>query len=117
MYNRYFRNHFFKYKNTLAGRILDKIFRLNPQWFRPFPYMTAKRLKDVYLEANRLNMPVIEMMFHSNELMPGCSPYYPSQISVENLYSRFKNLFEFISKNNGKSMTLGEFAEKYSYKS
>ena len=46
-----------------------------PRWFRPLPDMTAEKLAQVYHAAMRRRLPVVELMFHSRELMPGASPY------------------------------------------
>jgi len=112
--NKFLLNQFIKYNKTLTYRILDRIFRLSPQWFRPYPYMTAGNLINVYRVASRQKLPVIEMVLHSSELMPGCSPSNQTLVSIEKLYAKLEKLFKFISKNNGQGVTLKEFASKYS---
>jgi len=107
-------DQFVKYRKTLTYRILDKVFKLSPQWFRPYPYMTAGNLINVYRVALRQKLPAIEMVLHSSELMPGCSPSNQTLVSIEKLYAKLEKLFKFISKNNGQGVTLGEFAAKYS---
>src|SRR5262249_37580291 len=49
--SRKFREVFLKYENTLMYKIMRKIFRLYPRWFRPWPHMTARDLINVYRTA------------------------------------------------------------------
>jgi len=38
-------------------------------------------------------LPYLTMMFHSSELMPGCSKYRPDEQSIEDLYSLLTSFF------------------------
>ena len=53
------------------------------------------------------------MMFHSSELMPGCSIYRENKESIEKLYELLEQFFELIQKENITSVTLTEAAETY----
>ena len=64
------RSAYRRYRKTRSSRVLNRFFRVAPQWFRPFSDMTVARLKNVFDTARQLDLPVIEMMFHSSELMP-----------------------------------------------
>jgi hypothetical protein len=112
--SKYFQKLFLRYRNNFACKILNRLFKLGPQWFRPYPYMTAKSLKDICRIALQQDLPVIEMMFHSSELMPGCSPYNLTSESVERMYDKLEVVFEYLSKEQCKGVTLSEFAEKLS---
>lgn len=67
----------------------------------------------VYRTAQRLNLPCVEMMFHSSELMPGCSPAFPDESSIESLYITLEELFTGIADAGGQGVTLTEFAQYY----
>ncbi len=53
------------------------------------------------------------MMFHSSELMPGCSIYRTDKESIEKLYELLEQFFELLKKENIASITLSEAAETY----
>lgn len=84
-----------------------------PQWFRPSRRSTAPQLVAIYRAARRLGLPCVEMIFHSSELMPGCSPTFPDEASIEALYETFERTFVDIAANGGRAVTLTEFARDY----
>lgn len=53
------------------------------------------------------------MMFHSSELMPGCSKYRPDNESIEELYVLLEDFFKLLEVNQINSVTLTEAANKY----
>lgn len=53
----------------------------------------------------------VELMIHSSELMPGGSPYFKDEHSIESLYNSLFELFEFAKKQSFEGITLGEYAE------
>lgn len=112
--SKYLQRQFSKYRRTLACRILGRVFNLDPKWFRPYPDMTTKALENVYYGALKQGLPVVEMMFHSSELMAGGSPYNPTPDSIENLYAKLESVFDTLSTNNVQSVTLQEFVDEYS---
>ena len=48
-------------------------------------------------------------MIHSSELMPGGSPSFPDEQSIENLYRSLEAFFEAISDDYA-GMTIGDYA-------
>ena len=82
-----------------------------PMWFRPYPDMSVKRLLEVYRAARAEQLPALEMMFHSSELMPGGSPYNPTEDSIEQLYARFERVFAQLAVDGCRGATLSEFAQ------
>jgi hypothetical protein len=62
--------------------------------------------------ALKNDWPCVELATHSSELMPGCSPFFPDEKSIDRLYSRLDAIFSFASK-NFQGMTLEKFREKY----
>jgi hypothetical protein len=52
-------------------------------------------------------------MFHTSELMPGCSIYRTDKESVEKLYDLLEVFFITLQSRNIKSITLTEAAEDF----
>jgi hypothetical protein len=59
------------------------------------------------------NWNCVELATHSSELMPGGSPFFPDEASIERLYRRLESLFA-IAGQNFRGMTLEQFATAYS---
>lgn len=60
--------------------------------------------------ALKTRWPCVELATHSSELMPGGSPFFPDEASIERLYRRLEKLFAEAAK-NFRGMTLEEFGE------
>ncbi len=99
-----------RHRKTALARGLNRLFRLAPQWFRPFPDMSVARLKAVYHTARRLKLPVVQMMIHSSELMPATSPHNPTAAAVDDLYRRVEAIFEHLRRGGVQGVTLSGFA-------
>ena len=67
--------------------------RPQPLWLRPRPEYTSEDLGVLLQEAERRRLPYAVFMFHSSELMPGASPYRPTQASVDDLLNLLDELF------------------------
>ena len=106
-----------RYRRTLPARVLNRAFDTAPRWFRPFSDMSAARLIEVYETARRLELPVVEMMFHSSELMPGASPHNPTAADVDRLYARLEPVFAHLTREGVRGATLAAFAESFAAKS
>jgi hypothetical protein len=52
------------------------------------------------------------MMFHSSELMPGCSKYRSDEEAIERLYDLLEKLFVLLTDRKITSVTLSEAAKK-----
>ena len=53
------------------------------------------------------------MMFHSSELMPGCSKYRPDKDSIDKLYELLENFFILLQNGKIYSATLTEAAKNF----
>ncbi|MCC6681224.1 MAG: hypothetical protein IT445_10035 [Phycisphaeraceae bacterium] len=84
-----------------------------PQWLRPWPHGSGEELIRVYEAAKFRGLPMVEMMFHSSELMPGGSPFWPDEAAVERLYVMLEKLFAHAANDDAQGMTLRQFAEDY----
>ena len=100
---------FINNRNRLLKKIIGRL-GLAPQWFRPYAYMGIGDLINIFKKARGINLPCVNLMFHSNELMPGGSPYHLDQKAVDALYEKFEKLFQFLYEENVHSVTLSEFA-------
>jgi len=105
----YFRN----VNNNFFLRVLRKLFYSNqPVWLRPTPDITSDLLENLVREARRINLPYLTMMFHSSELMPGCSKYRPDDKSIEDLYSLLTGFFTALESLGIGSVTLSDAAKE-----
>jgi hypothetical protein len=55
----YLRKTFLRHRETLMWRAFDKVFQLEPLWFRPYPHMSAERLLEVYRVARAQGLPAL----------------------------------------------------------
>ena len=94
---------------SLAGRLLGKLGQ-SPSWFRPGRGAGLAPMLAVYREARRLRLPYVMLMFHSSELMPAGSPYFPDDASIEALYVTFERLFRRLDDDGLRGVTLTQFA-------
>jgi hypothetical protein len=102
-----------RHRKRPVARALNRLFRVAPQWFRPFADMSVDRLCAVYRTAKVLRLPVIQMMFHSSELMAGTSPHNPRARDVDALFARLEAVFAYLARDGVEGSTLGAFAEQY----
>lgn len=85
--------------------------RINGQslWIRPNGY-NFHQMKDVIDRVVQSNSDYAMFMIHSSELMPGGSPTFPNEQSIEQLYNDLEKLFAYASQFfNGR--TLAEYAK------
>jgi hypothetical protein len=99
-----------RHRKTRAARFFNRFFRVAPQWFRPFSDMTVPRLIAVHQTAKHLDLPVIEMMFHSSELMPDGSPHNTTVDAVDRLFKRLDQIFAYLAEQQVEGTTLSAFA-------
>jgi hypothetical protein len=104
-------NYFREVDNSFFLKVLRKlVFSNQPLWFRPLEWMTIGMFDELLNEAIKLNLPYIVMMFHSSELMPGCSIYRTDRDSIEKLYDLLERFFNLLHEKKIDSVTLAEAA-------
>jgi hypothetical protein len=86
-------------------------FTSQPVWARPVPGMTIDSFRELLSEIKRKELPFLTMMFHSSELMPGCSKYRPDNESIEELYGLLEDFFVLLKTNQIGSVTLTKAAQ------
>jgi hypothetical protein len=97
--------------NVIFLRILRKLYlSKQPLWLRPFSWMTDGMIEELVNEAVSIKLPYLVMMFHSSELMPGCSIYRKDKNAIEKLYELLEACFNLLLARNIKSITLTEAA-------
>jgi len=106
------RYYFRHIERNILLKVLRKLyFRIQPLWLRPHPIMDMALFNELLNEAIRIELPFIVMMFHSSELMPGCSIYRKDSDSIEKLYDLLEGFFVLLHDKNIDSVTLTEAAK------
>lgn len=98
-------------------RILKGLLGLSkPVWFRP-AMASLDQMKRVFdLERWCSTNDYVMLMLHSSELMPGGSPYFPDEASIEREYDALKALFEYAKRKSYVGCTLNEYYNHYTSK-
>jgi hypothetical protein len=109
--SQYFRN---VDKNIPLRMFRKLLFKNQPLWLRPFPWINIDSFKQIYNEAINKKLPFLVMMFHSSELMPHCSAYRSDKDDINKLYDLLEQFFQFLNEESIFSVTLTEAALNYS---
>ena len=101
--------------DSIVKKILNRIiFRLMP--FRVFPNSRPEDFASFYASAKKNNLPVIEFMIHSSELMPGGSPYAKTESAVEETYRRLERVFQYLKNQEILGTTAKTYAAEFGEK-
>jgi hypothetical protein len=100
-------------KKLKVTRVANRVLGLEHSWFRPYPWMNARRMNQVHRTAARMGLPMIEMMCHSSELMAGGSESFPTPRSIERLYDMLDGAFAHLAKAGCRGATVSELAREY----
>lgn len=96
------------------AKIIEAKNGYGPLWLRP--RNSKENLEDLLyltdLIYNESKTDYLMFMLHSSEFMPGGSPSFPNNESIENLFSNLEILFEYISK-KFIGVTFETYYEKY----
>jgi hypothetical protein len=93
---------------SILRRAVNRFFPPH-HWLVPRDRSTDHRgMFAILNHALKNDWPCVELATHSSELMPGGSPFFPDEKSIERLYRRLDSLFEFAAK-HFQGMTLEEF--------
>lgn len=106
--------YFKKVETNFPLKVLRKFwFKRQPLWLRPFEWMNCEQFEQIVKEAENLNLPFIVMMFHSSELMAGCSIYRRDEESINRLFIMLEGFFKLLEKKKIETVTLKEAALNY----
>jgi hypothetical protein len=97
-------------RHRRVRRLFDRQHR-GSEWLRPYPHMTVERLARVAALARGAGAPLLNLTFHSSELMPGGSPYNRTEEAIENLFRRLTGFFGYVREQRWRSVTLSEACE------
>lgn len=105
-------------KRTLSKKILSRLgYRSKSSWFRPHRNDGdgLKRVADQVIQTTPVGkVPVLNMMFHSNEILAGASPYCQTQEEVRAYLKSLEEVFTFLHiKYEVCSIGLGEYAKYF----
>lgn len=78
-------------------------------WLRPAGQSTGELLLLVKKIHRDPNIDYLEFMIHSNELMPGGSPYFISENDIENLFTRIEQVFKYVRSLGYIGITLKDY--------
>jgi len=96
--------------NLLLKGLRKFVFKDQPVWLRPFEWTSLDSFRDLVKEAYNQDMKYLVMMFHSSELMPGCSIYRKDEEAIEKLYDLLAGFFAYLKEKEIESVTLTEAA-------
>ena len=99
--------------NLLLRGFRKLFFSRQPLWLRPFIWTDMRLFDELIKEAAKIRLPFMVMMFHSSELMPGCSKYRPDEASIEHLFDLLEHFFIKLHDQKISSVTLTEAAKSY----
>jgi len=106
--NSKFVRHFLKLPDSFLKKILNRLF-FRQKWLRIFDNSNLSDFERLHKSAIKNNLPVLEFMIHSSELMPGGSIYYKDEKSIERLYDKLEEMLKYFKSNNLEGATLDQF--------
>jgi hypothetical protein len=99
--------------NIGIRRILSKVFDIDMFWLRP-SYANLKQMKQLSDAFIKKGVSFLNMMFHSNELMPNGSKYCKTEEDVNRYLKQLDDYFEWLNKNHSINyITLNETPKIY----
>jgi hypothetical protein len=95
-----------------ALRVWKKLAGPPHSWLRPNGGNLREMLSVVDWALAR-QLPVLEFILHSSELMPGGSPTFRHEENIEQLYSHLERLFEHVAASGAIGETLAEYRRRW----
>lgn len=83
------------------------------QWLRPSKNPSASALCGLLDDVVKADGDYAMFMIHSSELMPGGSPNFPNQASIEALYEVIEKTFEHAAKLRFEGQGMSEYARDF----
>ena len=100
-------------KKTIIKRWLHfKSIPHKVDWLRPALSDISKMKQIIDFITMREDVDYAELMVHSSELMPGGSPYFPNNKSIDDLYRTMNDLFQYAKGKGFVGCTLNEYYEQ-----
>ena len=98
---------------SFPKKVLQKIF-FNKKWLRIFPKDKESNWINIYKSALKNNLPVLEFIIHSSELVAGESQYVKDQKTVDFVYNQLEEMFKYFKRQGLVGTTLSDFAGNFS---
>ena len=95
-------------EDSFPGAVLRRALGPPCSWLRP----NGKNIEAMYTVVDwaiERQLPVLEFMLHSSELMPGGSPTFKTAEQIELLYHDLRSLFAHIASKGIRGLTLSEY--------
>lgn len=92
------------YKHKLKGYILGK-----NVWLRPAGNLAHEMIDLIKEKEKSGEADYVEFMIHSNELMPGGSPYFKTSEDIEQLYKTMEKVFAYAKTLGYEGVTLHNY--------
>lgn len=108
--------------NSITKKIAKKIgYSLDTQWLRPYRGNSEelKVIADYAINHSfgKSDFAILNIMFHSNEILPGASPYCQTPQEVENFVTSLDRLFDHVAdKYDLCPVGLGDIYGLYEYR-
>jgi len=83
------------YHRNLPKAVLIKL-KMYPLELRPFPDYAPGTLPGIIRTSLNRGLPVINLMFHSSELLEGASPYSSTTAKTERIWYHIEESFRFV---------------------
>jgi hypothetical protein len=98
-------------KTKRGGPRLKKMLKklsMFPMELRPYPEYSSGTLSDIAEIAITKGLPIINLMFHSSELIAGGSPYSSDERKTKQIWKHIEEMFIFVKRNNLTSLGISE---------
>lgn len=92
-------------------RVIRGVFGQPVIWFRPSRRRNRREMIRVAEHCFAQNTGYIMFMLHSSELMPGGSPSFPDEASIERLYEDMESVFRWVYDQGARGATCSEYYE------
>lgn len=104
-------------KSTFLKKVLYKLgYTSTTQWFRPMRENgkgLIETAESIIAHTPKDIVPTLNMMFHSNEILPGTSPYCQTPEDVTKFIQSLDEVFDYLFKNYSIcSIGLGEYSAR-----
>jgi hypothetical protein len=101
---------FYNFGRTNPINRLGRILGLRPIWLRPFNDNDLNRFMKIYDLSQIRSIDIIEMMFHSSELMVGANSTFRNHRDMERLFGTFEHFFSCMREEGVLPATLHDYA-------
>lgn len=100
-------------ETNFCRRLLAKLNLLQIIWLYP-TFFSVREMGSLCQYLLSKGLPVLNMMFHSSEILAGASPYHRTEKDVSAFLNKIEGIIRFLVEKKGVvSQTLSEFRENY----